>query len=72
MEIISLTDIFFYDTFIAMKKEIKILIDQYGSKKAVAHLLGITVRHVENCQKGNHIGKPLEKLIRSYSVQFER
>lgn len=53
-----------------MEKEINILINHYGSKKAVAELLGITVRHLENCQKGNHIGKPLAKLIRSYSVQF--
>jgi len=53
-----------------MKKEINKLIKHYGSKKAVAELLGITIRHLENCQKGKHIGKPLEKLIRFYSVQF--
>ena len=53
-----------------MKREINLLIKHHGSKKAVADLLGITIRHLENCLKGQHIGKPLEKLIRSYSVQF--
>jgi DNA-binding transcriptional regulator YdaS (Cro superfamily) len=54
-----------------MKKELNRLIKHHGSKKAVADLLGITVRHLEqNCLKEKHIGKSLEKLIRSYSVQF--
>ena len=56
---------FFYD--LGMEKEIKILIGQYGSKKRVAKILGITVRHLENVQRGQHIGKPLEKLIKYYS-----
>ena len=53
-----------------MKKEINILMGFFGNKKAVANALGITVRHLENCQKGKHIGKPLEKLIRAYAIQF--
>jgi len=52
------------------KRDIQILIDHYGGKKEVAQLLGITVRHVENCQKGKHMGKPLTKLIKSYVVMF--
>ena len=54
-----------------MKKEIEILILHYGSKERVARILGITVRHLENCQKGQHIGKPLEKLIKYYSSMVE-
>jgi len=50
-----------------MDKEIKILIEHYGSKDRVAKILGITVRHLENVQRGNHIGKPLAKLIRYYT-----
>lgn len=64
------------DCFFDMNHESIPLIDKlikhHGSTEVVAKLLGITIRHLENCQKGNHIGKPLEKLIRSYSVQFER
>ena len=53
-----------------MKTDIQILVDHYGGKKEVAAMLDITVRHVENCLKGKHIGKPLAKLIKSYVVMF--
>ena len=55
-----------------MEKELKLLMENYGSKKAVADLLGITVRHLENCLRGKFIGKPLQKLIKSYAIQFDK
>ena len=60
------------DTYILTEtgRKIKVLIQQKGSKENVAKMLGITTRHLENCLKGKHIGKPLRKLIRFYSVQF--
>jgi len=53
-----------------MEKQISKLIKHYGSKEAVAKVLGITVRHLENCQKGKHIGEPLKKLIKAYLAMF--
>ena len=50
-----------------MENEIAKLIKLHGSKEQVAKILGITVRHLENCIRGIHIGKPLEKLIRYYT-----
>lgn len=60
------------DTYVLSEivRNINTMIHEQGSEKAAAKLLGITVRHLENCLKGKHIGKPLEKLIRAYSVQF--
>jgi hypothetical protein len=52
------------------KSDIQILIDHYGGKPEVAKLLGITVRHVENCLKGKHMGTSLGKLIKNYVVMF--
>lgn len=48
------------------KSDVQMLIDHYGDKQKVADILEITVRHVENCLKGKHIGKPLAKLMKSY------
>ena len=50
-----------------MEKQIEKLIAHYGSKAEAAKVLKITVRHLENCQKGKHVGKPLAELIRFYS-----
>jgi len=39
-----------------MKTEFEILLKHYGTKEALANALGVSVRHVYNIEKGNHVG----------------
>ena len=70
--ILSLTLEYFSCTIAAMKQRsvkyyVNQLVKKEGSKKAVADLLGVTVRYVEMMLAGKPPSKPLAKLIRLYA-----